>query len=609
MDPDYKKLGFKCGMEWHQQLGGRKLFCNCLTSMKEENFVSSLTRKIRSSIGETGNVDIAAAFELSRNRTFVYNCYKEEACLVDIDEQPPFKISREALKTALEVATLLKMYIPDKLCIMRKTVTDGSTPTSFQRTMIIGLESKNSFLSTSQGKVKLAQLNLEEDAGKKEKEEGTTVTYSLSRLGVPLLELGTAPDIVSPEHALEVAEKIGLIFRSFALTKRGIGTIRQDVNVSIKNGSRIEIKGWQDLKTLPDLIKNEVIRQKNLLEIKGKLEKNLRKIKESPKDVTALFKNSKSKVISKDKQNVIASKLPFFSGLLKKEICPGKTFGKELAEYAMSYGVKGIIHSDEDLGKYDLEQEFLILKDNLRADDKDVVFIVAGFKDAAERAVNSILERAQKCLEGIPEETRVPNHFNATSSYARPLPGANRMYPETDLKRITVDGELLADIEIPELIAEKALRFEKQYQLRPQLAREIAKEFVGFEDLVKKFKNINANLIANIVVEMPKDMKKRLDIDSSKLGFNDFEEVLGYLGKGYLNKDAVFEVLCEKALGKNVDLDRFKKISNEEIENVVKDVINQNKGAPFNALMGIAMERLRGKADGKVVSEIIKKLI
>ncbi len=612
MDIDYGKLKVKIGMEWHQQLGGRKLFCNCSTALKEEQLESTLIRKIRPAMGETGTIDIAAAFELERNRTFVYHGYKQEACLVEIDEQPPFSVSKEALKMALEVATLLKMNIPPLLCIMRKTVTDGSTPTSFQRTLITGLETPESVIHTSQGKVRLTQLNLEEDAGKKEKEEGTIVTYSLSRLGVPLLELGTAPDIKSPEHAFEVAEKIGLIFRSFALAKRGIGTIRQDVNISIQNGPRIEIKGWQDLKTLPDLIRNEVIRQKTLLELKEELGKKVRKIQESPVDATTLFHTSGSKIIEnaiKASSRVIAAKLPFFSGILKKEICPGKTVGKELAEYVLPYGLKGMIHSDEDLGRYGLLKEFSELRKKLKAHEQDIVFLVVGQKEVAEKAAAAVLEQAQKFLEGIQEETRVPHHLTATTSYARPLPGAHRMYPETDLEKIEVTEELLADIEIPELIAEKTLRFEKQYKLAPQLAHEVAKEFVGFEDLVKKFKKVSPNLIAYVVIEMPKDMKKRLDIDPSKLEFKDFEEVLSYLDRSRANKDAVFEMLREKALGKKVDVNKFKKLSEKDVENIIKEILQTNKGAPFNALMGIAMEKVRGRVDGKVVSNIIKKLI
>jgi len=272
MDIDYKKLGFKAGIEIHQELNTNKLFCNCSSNLKEVNLISKTKRKIRAVAGETGEVDLASFYEQMRNRQFTYHEFENESCLVDLDEEPPKPVDSDAFNIALGVAKMFKLDIPDTICVMRKTVTDGSAVSGFQRTILIGTGNKNSILKTSKGNVIIDQLNLEEDACKIIKKEENNVHYSLSRLGIPLLEIGTDASIIDPEHFKEVALLIGTYLRSFKV-KRGLGTIRQDVNVSIKGGARIEVKGWQDLKNVELLVKNEVLRQKNLLEIKDELKK------------------------------------------------------------------------------------------------------------------------------------------------------------------------------------------------------------------------------------------------------------------------------------------------------------------------------------------------
>ena len=454
MKLDYQKLGFKAGIEIHQELNTKKLFCDCSSSMSEKNLISETERKLRAVAGETGEVDTASAYEQFRDRFFIYHGYENESCLVDLDEEPPHPVDKDAFQITLGVAKLFKLKIPDTICVMRKTVTDGSAITGFQRTMLVGIESASSYIKTSKGNVKITLLNLEEDACKIEKRDKNKVYYSLSRLGIPLLELGTDASIKDPGHAKEVASELGSILRSFNV-KRGIGTIRQDVNVSIREGARIEVKGWQDLRKLEKLVENEVLRQYNLLQIKKELNtRKLKKFSKKEKDVTNIFKKTKSKIISdliKNKGKAYALLLPNFSGLLKKELCPGKTFGKELSEYAKAYGTKGMIHSDENLKKYKLENEFKKLRKSFNAKDNDLILIVAEKKEITEKAIDAVYQRALYCLKGVPEETRIPNHNDATSSYARPLPGANRLYPETDIPNIQVTKKILDSIKLPEL--------------------------------------------------------------------------------------------------------------------------------------------------------------
>ncbi|MBI5871490.1 Glu-tRNA(Gln) amidotransferase subunit GatE [archaeon] len=609
---DYQKLGFKCGIEIHQQLSGKKLFCNCNTNLEEKEEQFTIARKIRPSAGELGKKDIAGLYEEARQRTFVYHAYENEACLVEADEEPPHEINKDALKAGLALAKFFKMDIPDVMCIMRKGVFDGSSVSSFQRTALIGIGAKSSFIQTSRGKVRIEQLNLEEDACKNIKIENQTAHYSLSRQGIPLLEIGTDPSLKEPEHALETAKYIGMVLRSFPLVKRGIGTIRQDVNISIKEGARIEVKGWQDLKTFRQLIENEVQRQLSLLEIKEELKK--RKVKKADyktQDVTSIFKNTNcrfiAEIINKDGV-VLCLKLPKFASLLKRQICLGKTFGKELSEYAIPFGAKGMIHSDEDLKKYNLEGEFKSLKGLMKANQDDILIIISEQRDIAVRAMNAIAERAEYCLKGVPLETRTPNHENATTSYARPLPGSARMYPETDIPEIGITKEMLDKLSIPELIGERSIRIQKEYKLNPEQASLIAKSAFDFEYFAENLKNLEPSFIASVLTIYPKELKRE-GINIEVLTEEDYFELLSYANKGEVAKEALKDMLHDKAQGRKIEIQMYKPAeSMEELEREIKNIAEENKSASINALMGIAMQKYRGKVDGKKVMEILKKL-
>lgn len=266
---DYKKLGFKCGLEVHQQLDGKKLFCSCpaITNKTEEPDFK-ITRKLRAVAGEKGEKDVAALYEETRNREFIYEVYRDCDCLVELDEDPPHELNKDALKIALTVSKLLNAKIEKKIKYMRKIVVDGSNTTGFQRTALI---SSNGFIETSKGKVRIDTVFLEEEAAKKIKEEGNKVTYRLDRLGVPLIEIATKPDVKDNEHAKETASIIGMILRSVDGIKRGIGSIRQDVNLSINGKARIEIKGFQDLRSIPRVIEKEVERQLKIKNLKAEV--------------------------------------------------------------------------------------------------------------------------------------------------------------------------------------------------------------------------------------------------------------------------------------------------------------------------------------------------
>ncbi len=272
-DFDYTKLGFKSGLEIHQRLKSHKLFCDCSSDMAKTDFSIEAMRKLRATPGELGKIDIAAAFEAAKEQEFIYHGYKDESCLVEWDEEPPHLINQEALNIAIKIAMLLNCNIVKNIQVMRKTVLDGSNTSGFQRTMLIGTDG---FIDTSFGKVGIKYMILEEEAAKNLGEEKGRKVWGLNRLGIPLVEIVTDPDMKNPEQVKEVAEKIGLMLRSTGLVLRGLGTIRQDINVSIKKGDRTEIKGVQDIRLVKKVIDSEIQRQLDLIFKKKKIERTVR---------------------------------------------------------------------------------------------------------------------------------------------------------------------------------------------------------------------------------------------------------------------------------------------------------------------------------------------
>lgn len=273
---DYKKIGLKCGLEIHQQLDTRKLFCNCPSVLRKDAPDFEVKRKLHVVAGESGNVDVAARHEVKKDKEFIYQGY-DSTCLVELDEEPPYEINQEALKIVLHIAILLNCDIIPLTQIMRKTVIDGSNTSGFQRTVLIA---RNGFIKTSEGNVGIESVCLEEDAARIIEKKDNSIIYRLDRLGIPLVEIATAPEIKTPKQAKEVALQLGNLLRSCNV-KRGIGTIRQDINISILGHPRVEIKGFQDIKVFSKVIEKEIKRQLN--EIKKK------NVKSSVRDVLSDF--------------------------------------------------------------------------------------------------------------------------------------------------------------------------------------------------------------------------------------------------------------------------------------------------------------------------------
>ncbi len=274
---DLKKLNLKAGVEIHQQLDTRnKLFCDCLARLSQDEPIKREIRKLRAVVGELGKVDIAAAYEAVQGKEFEYLVYEKESCEVELDEEPPHSLNPEAMEIGLKIALMLKCEIPNEIQVMRKTVLDGSNTTGFQRTALVGL---NGWMDTSFGKVGITSVMVEEDACQLIKRGEKKVIYGLDRLGIPLVEIGTNPDMSNPEQVREAAEKLGMILRSTGKVKRGLGTIRQDVNVSVPGGARVEIKGVQDLRNIPKMVELEAKRQNSIISGGKKVPREVRRVK------------------------------------------------------------------------------------------------------------------------------------------------------------------------------------------------------------------------------------------------------------------------------------------------------------------------------------------
>ena len=481
---DYKKLSLKAGIEIHRRLATKeKLFCSCKSYITSKPHTKQIKRKLRPVVGETGKFDIATKFEMEKDRIFIYNIYPKHVCLVDTDSEPPHSLNKEALETALKICLLLNCEIPNEIHIMRKIITDGSAISGFQRTMLCGI---NGWFEFNGKKVEIASVNLEEEsAGIIQKKDGE-VLYRLDRQGIPLVEISTKVlEDFTLDEIKKIARKIGMILKSTGKVQGGIGSIRQDVNISIKNGQRVEIKGVQDLKLVSKVIE---------LEIKRQLE---------------------------------------------------------------------------------------------------------------------LIKRGRKVTEDV--RRALPN---GTTSYMRPLPGAARMYPESDLEPVRIDESFVNAIEkqLPETIDEKKQRFEKM-NLSKELVDEISKSGYSdlFEKIVDKF-DIEPRIVANVFVNTLKDLERREKIDVKKLNENDFMELFSLLSKKKIAKESIPEILKYKTKYEMKIADIFKKLgletlSKKQLEKIVDDIIKKNKGKDKKLIIGIVMSKVRGKASAKDVIELIGKKI
>ncbi len=611
---DYDALGLVAGLEIHQQLNtATKLFCACPTVRREpEESNHTFFRYLHPVESELGEIDLAALEESQIDRRFRYLAY-DSTCLVEEDEEPPARLDQEALEVAVQIAELLDMNVVDQAHIMRKIVVDGSNTTGFQRSALVAIDGE---IATSGGPVGIADLLLEEESAQRIKEDEDSVTFGLDRLGIPLVEIGTEPDIRTPIQAKEAAQRIGMLLRSTGHVKRGLGTIRQDVNVSIAEGARVELKGVQQLDTIDDLVASEVDRQLELIDIAERLRQRDAAVAE-PQVVTDLFAETDSGVLRgviDDGGVVQAVRLAGFDGFVGREIQPDRRLGSELADHARRHGAGGIFHTDE-LPAYGITApEVDTLRAHLDATEHDAVAIVAAEPDTAELAIDAVAERAKAALEGVPEETRAAME-DQTSRYLRPLPGAARMYPETDVPPVEPDPTA---VPLPELLTEKVDRYREEFGFSADFAEQVAysAHMPRFEDAVDA--GVDPMLAANVLESTLTELR-RDDVPVDQLTDTHFAAVFELLAEDAIAKEGIDALLTELAIHPDQDAQSAAEKAGldsagaDEVRTVVQEVVERNQDqvrdegmAAFSALMGECMGALRGKADGEVVSEVLR---
>jgi glutamyl-tRNA(Gln) amidotransferase subunit E len=598
----------RIGLEIHQQLDTHKLFCNCPSELVDEEGLS-FVRRLRPTQSELGEVDAAALEEARKNLQFVYQA-PDTTCLVEADEEPPHAANSEAVEIALTVALMMGCTPVEEVHFMRKIVIDGSNTTGFQRTALVATDGA---IEVDGKRIGVSTICLEEDAARKIREEAGRVVYRLDRLGIPLVEVATAPDIRTPEEAKAVALRIGSLLRATRRVKRGLGTIREDLNVSWPGGARIEIKGVQELGMIGDYVAGELERQQRLLEARETLEARDAAVDEDPADLTGLLRDTRSDLLASvlRKSGVILGlRLRGFAGTLKGLL------GPEIAGRVRGVGVAGILHSDELPAHGVTEGEVSRVREALSCGEEDAFVLVAESQEKAAAAMEAVSRRATEALEGVPEETRDPRPDGGTS-YSRSLPGRARMYPETDVPPIRVTEAWVERLRstLPDLPEVRVERYQEEYGLHRQQASQLVVE--GCDDLFEELAarghapKVLASTLLNTLPELSRE-----GVDVAALGADTLAAVFEALDGGTFAKEAVPDVLRSVATGRSleetVEALGLAGLGREELAGIIDrildermDFVRERGEAAAGPLMGAVMNEVRGRADGALVNEVL----
>jgi glutamyl-tRNA(Gln) amidotransferase subunit E len=624
---DHSSINLKVGFEIHQQLATKsKLFCKCKCE-EAEKYGLAFVRKLRPTQSELGAYDPAALFESKKMRIIRYHIATGSSCLVEADEEPPAEVNKEALETALIFSLAFHSNIVDEVHVMRKIVIDGSNTSGFQRTMLVA---NGGYFDINDKKVRIQSICLEEDAAKLISDDGKIREYGLDRLGVPLVEIALEPITGKVEEITQVALTLGRFLRASKKVARGLGSIRQDVNISVGNGTIVEVKGIQKLDQLIKVIEYEMIRQHGLTLIAQKLKKD-RKVEETGigdkiEDITYILSKSSSKIVQKiisDNNSIFkAIRIKGFDGIVGFEPYPDIRIGKQLSELVRFYNLRGIFHSDE-LPAYGITQEEVdIIRNKLEAVvGVDAFVIVGGPNDIVEFAIESIIQRLNIALNGVPVETRAAT-LDGKTVFSRPRPGAARMYPETDVPPIPINDSLLGSLayKVPKSWDEIVGKLIEKYGLNKKLAEQIfdSSYLDIFEEIAGSTK-IQTTFIASKLTEDLVNLERQGQ-KVTVLTDDVIRDIFNRLDMGIIAKESIvliFEKLMKKE-AKTVDEAiaalGITPISDQELYRAIDKILEENmsvikvKGMEsLNMLMGRSMAIFRGKVDGQKINSILKK--
>ena len=621
---DFEKIGLKVGLEIHQQLDThKKLFCKC-RPVESDEYTEKFSRSLRTAKSELGELDPAALFEKAKSKKINYYANSQSSCLVEKDEEPPHDLDYDAKKISLLISCMLESKIFSEIHVMRKTVIDGSNTAGFQRTMLV---SQGGNLNVNGKKIGVQAICLEEDAAKLLKDEQDQRNYSLDRLGIPLVEIALEPVIAKPTEVKEIALTLGRLLRVTGMVKRGIGSIRQDVNISVMNSGVVEVKGVQQLDQLEKIIDYEAKRQYGLILIAEKLKKlSITISKEDVFDITEVFKDCESKIIQnalKSKAKIKAIRVRNFSGMFGFEPYPGIRLGKEIGQLVRFFGVGGVFHSDE-LPNYGInDSDVDNVKKYLKLVDGDGFLIIAGEDSKLDYAIDSIINRIKDATQGVPAETRGATQDGETI-FLRPRPGASRMYPETDIPSISVLPEeiKLAKENIPKSWNDSIAEIQQKYSLNSQLSEQIFdSEYLELFEKICENKKNSPNFVASILCSSITNLQRK-GFDAILLKPEHIIESFELLASDKIPKESL-EIIFESIMSgksENVSIAMqstdVSSMGEDELNDILDKIIQNNmdlvKERGENALvtlMGIAMKEVRGKASGKMVNALLRKKI
>ena len=617
-------VGVRVGLEIHQQLAtGRKLFCSCAPVESEEHPIR-FRRRLRATKSELGRYDPAALFEGTKSKTIEYLANPESSCLVEQDEEPPHELDCEARRIVLMVATALKSSVFEEIYPMRKTVVDGSNTTGFQRTMLV---SQGGYYDAGPRKIGVQSICLEEDAAKILDGKGDVKRYGLERLGIPLVEIATEPFEAEPGQVREIALSLGRILRSTRKVRRGLGSIRQDVNVSVRNGGAvIEVKGVQQLDQLEGVVEYEARRQHGLLVISSRMrDAGWPHGPEAEADATGLLAGCGSKIIAgavKKGQRIHAVLFRNMAGMFGYSPYDGIRLGREVAEMVRFFGIGGIFHSDE-LPAYGIaESDVDGIRNLLNAGSGDAFLILAAPENMIRTVMDHIIQRITNIRDhGVPADTRLAMP-DGTTRFLRPKPGAARMYPETDIPPITVTQDELEEVRksAPKSWDESVMDLQKKHGINAQLAEQVYdSEYLELFEGIADGTNVSPTFVASVLCSVITGLE-RSGLDSSLLGSGEIVKIFEMLDQGRIAKESV-EIIFEdimsgrsKTAQEAMRNKTIEAVDESELSDIIRrilegnrDMIGRQKERAIGPLMGIAMKELRGKASGQTINALLAR--
>jgi len=645
---DYDEAGLICGLEVHQQLlTDRKLFCRCPAGLYTKEHDGTMLRHMRPTLSELGEYDGTALMEFKTKKNIIYLLHQSNVCTYEMDDTPPFLMNLNALDVAIEQCMMLGCDIVDEVHIARKQYLDGSIPTGFQRTAIVGVNGKLPFRGRE---LSITQVSVEEDSCREVSDRGHLIVWRTDRLGVPLIETVTGPDLRTPDEVEEAILLVGRVCRSTGHVRTGMGASRQDVNVSVRGGTRVEIKGVPQAGWAPGLVHGEAIRQVNLLKLRNELHSRgfdtAEKIAMEHTDVTDFFSSSRLTLLHRENWqgfvdgdgrrrgfellkgpfSVRAVRLPGLARTLSWPGQPDLTFAHELAGRVRVIACLDqqpvILHSEKWPDYEGAKQELEKLKKKIGASSEDAVVVVWGVEEDTLTAAEEIRIRYADATEGVPNETRQPFRDGSTH-FERILPGPDRMYPDTDSppQRITKDrlDRLRVDLPEPPWIREK--RYSGAGVPLNTVYFLIRRNGARLVDLVVNECGADERHACFFFGEKIKGLRRDgIDVDGISddawCGFfrlRNKKPVIGEAWKTIVEQMAaepsktLSTIVGENKWGKEPDgwMDKAKKLAGSSTPDHPDGSIEQK----MRFLMGFAMKDLRGKVPAVDVASAIKKAL